>query len=475
MLPLVEFPELVQHYAPHFQSVFSADAWVEFERYVSGLIVSENKTIEGINRLFVNESRNQSSLNRLLTQSPFELRALNQARLELLAGLEGTQMKPQGVFSLDDTLLIHYGEHFEQIATLWDHVSESYVKAHNLVTLHYSDDETDYPALFELWKPVDLEQLEQGLLAAAIPLKEAKQSLKTEAPHQWREYLLGVWRRRQKQHPELTALYDSKLHMGERLLQEWGEAHPDWKLPVAFDNWYTQPGFCQYLDQTLHWPYVGALADNDELVLQRGKKSVAQFAADLKQEHLAAVKDHQPGVFQPISIHYKGKKEHYYSYCETHRLKDFGRLRLVINHRQKDLSDTPVCLIANRLHWRAPGITRIYRHRWPVEVYHEEGKAEGLDQYQLRDFDGVQRHVALVAVVYSLLRAAQHDLTLRGKLQRQLKLQLDANDGGSAAFWQRVTQAQSLWSLAVFISAGLSQQQSLRTILAPLLRAVCAL
>jgi len=475
MLPLVEFPELVQHYAPQFAHVFSPEAWVEFERYLSGLIVSENKTIEGINRLFVHESRNQSSLNRLLTQSPFELNTLNQARLDLLAALPGTQMKPHGVFSLDDTLLIHYGEHFEQIAKLWDHVSQSYVWAHNLVTLHYSDDDTDYPVLFQVWKPADLEQLEQGLRAADIPLKDAKQPLKMEAPHKWREYLLGVWRRRQKQHPELAALYDSKLRMGEHMLQQWGEAHPDLKLPVAFDNWYTQPGFCHYLDQTLQWPYVGALADNDEVVLKRGTEPVAQFADELKQEHLKTIEHHQPGVFQPIRIHYGGMKERYYSYCETHRLKDFGRLRLVINHRQADLSDAPVCLIANRLHWRAPGITRIYRHRWPVEVYHEEGKAEGLDQYQLRDFSGMQRHVALVAVVYSLLRAAQHDPTLQGKLQRQLKFQLEADQRGSAAYWRRVTQAQSLWSLAAFISAGLSQGQSLRALMAPLLRAVCAI
>ncbi len=62
MFPLVEFPTLVQHYAPFFQEVFSAEAFIEFKRYVSGLIVSENKTVDGINRLFVNESRNQSSL-----------------------------------------------------------------------------------------------------------------------------------------------------------------------------------------------------------------------------------------------------------------------------------------------------------------------------------------------------------------------------------------------------------------------------
>ncbi|MFN3742962.1 MAG: hypothetical protein ACK4VW_09915 [Anaerolineales bacterium] len=79
MFPLVEFPELVEHYAPFFREVFSAEAFIEFKRYISGLIVSENKTVDGINRLCVMESRNQSSLNRWLTQSSFSLEALNQA------------------------------------------------------------------------------------------------------------------------------------------------------------------------------------------------------------------------------------------------------------------------------------------------------------------------------------------------------------------------------------------------------------
>src|SRR5574341_1622323 len=113
MFPLVEFPELVQHYAPFFKDVFSAEAFVEFERYISGLIVSENKTVDGINRLFVMESRNQSSLNRLMTESPFSLAALNQGRLGILASLPATRMKPKGVLSVDDTLLTHYGQDFE--------------------------------------------------------------------------------------------------------------------------------------------------------------------------------------------------------------------------------------------------------------------------------------------------------------------------------------------------------------------------
>jgi hypothetical protein len=254
MFPLVEFPELVQHYAPFFSQVFSAEAFIEFERYISGLIVSENKTVDGINRLFVIESRNQSSLNRLLTESPYSLEALNQARLGLLANLPGTQMKPKGVFSVDDTLLIHFGQDFEQITKLWDHVFGTYVWAHDLVTIHYSDDETDYPVLFELWEPVDLEKLEKGIRAAGIPLKASKEAFKETDPQKWRGYLLGVWRRRQKSHSELQELYDSKLIMVEKLLQQWVESHPGEDRPVTFDNWFTQPAFCRFLDQTLMLP-----------------------------------------------------------------------------------------------------------------------------------------------------------------------------------------------------------------------------
>ena len=105
MLPLVEYPEIVKHYAPAFREIFSAEAYIEFQRYISGLIVCHNKTVDGINRLVVVENRNQSSLNRLLTRSPFSLRAVNRARLRMLSELDGTRMKAKGVLSIDDTLL----------------------------------------------------------------------------------------------------------------------------------------------------------------------------------------------------------------------------------------------------------------------------------------------------------------------------------------------------------------------------------
>ena len=468
MLPLVDIPEIVQHYAPFFTAVFSPAALEQFQRYLSGLIVSENKTVDGINRLFVVNTRNQSSLNRLLRESPFSVDAVNQARLALLGSLAGTQIKREGVISVDDTLLAHYGQHFEKIAKLFDPVSQSYVWAHNLVNLHYSDDTTDYPLAFQLWEPAEVEALEAGLKAAGVRLRASKYALQHRDPVKWRAYLVGVWARHQ-QDPEVQKVYQSKLLIAQQLLADFFTKHPHLRyLPVTFDAWDTQAPFCRFLSDHLRVAYVGTLKGDAEVVLADGKKRLEAFADHLKEEHLQAVKEGQAPVFQPTTIPYKGQKETYYSYCHTHRLKGFGRLRLVINYQQQDLSDTPRFFISNRLPWHAATRTRIRRHRWPVEVYHEEGKADGLGQYQLRDFEAIGKHVALVAVTYSLLRAAPHDQVLLRRLRQNVHSTLE----GSAGSCRRNTQAQALWALACFIQTALAQGQTLKQAMHPLLTAV---
>ena len=142
----------------------------------------------------------------------------------------------------------------------------------------------------------------------------------------------------------------------------------------------------------------------------------------------------------------------------------------MINHRHQDLSDSAIFFISNRLTWTAKGITRIRRHRWPVEVYHEEGKADGLDQYQVRDFEAIGKHIALVAVTYSLLRAAPHDTALLHSLHRTVQTTLDSSAGAV----RRNTPAQALWALAGLIQTGLAQDQTLKQVMQPILAAVAS-
>ena len=98
--------------------VFSAEAFIEFERYISGL-----------DRVGKQDGRwDQPAVCRRKPQSEFAEPPADRKSL-LAGGLEpgpawpvgqsaGTRLKPKGVLSVDDTLLTHYGQDFEQIAQL---------------------------------------------------------------------------------------------------------------------------------------------------------------------------------------------------------------------------------------------------------------------------------------------------------------------------------------------------------------------
>jgi hypothetical protein len=62
MYLIIEQPKIVEHYAQYYAKIFSPAALIQFARYISGLLVLENKSVEGINRLCVFESRNYTEL-----------------------------------------------------------------------------------------------------------------------------------------------------------------------------------------------------------------------------------------------------------------------------------------------------------------------------------------------------------------------------------------------------------------------------
>ena len=175
-------------------------------------------------------------------------------------------------------------------------------------------------------------------------------------------------------------------------------------------------------------------------------------------------------VFFKTTIPYKGKKEVYYTYCKTHTIKGFGKQKLLISFNKADLSGEPKYYISNRLHWQASGISRIRRHRWPVEVFHEEGKAEGLDKYQLRNKRAIKRHIACVLLVYSILQCARHDARLLNKLQTNIKL--DEMIDGSLAYWRRLSKAHAFKALVFWIFMTFKQGQSIEQVLKPLMNSI---
>ena len=467
MLPIVKIPELVKHYTASFKSDFSPASFEYFQKYLSGIILSDNKTVESLNRLFVLQPRNQSNFNRFLNEHNYDLNQINETRITMLQTNERTQFKNNkngGVLMFDDTLLEHYGRKMDYISYIWDHVNHSYVLAHNLVSFYYSDDQTAYPLDFKFKIPVDVEVLEKALKENKVNLNEEKQKNKKEKEKEWRQYLLRRWGDYQYKKPALQKAYQSKLNLALNMLTAFKEKNPELKMPVTFDSWFTKPDFCKYIDKQLKLAYVGALSTKERVILKEGKQvKLSEFIESLNKAHTL-----EENVFEKTPIKYKGRKLVYYCYCKVHRIKNFGKKLLMISYDNEDRTGKARCFICNRHHWHASRIARISRHRWPIEEYHEEGKAQGLDQYQLRNFKAIQRHVAFINVVYSILELARNDDPFLRQLQDNFKEGLKE----TLAHWRRKICAQNLLSFVEFVILSLKNGLSLEEIFKPFEEAI---
>jgi hypothetical protein len=107
-----------------------------------------------------------------------------------------------------------------------------------------------------------------GLTAAGVPSRPSKLARKAHAPKTWRHAWHGLWRRHQPQ-PAVENLSPRKWLLAPQLRREFCKAHPQHKLPVPFDTWYTQPALCRVLDNPLKVPYVGTLARDTLVMLQQ--------------------------------------------------------------------------------------------------------------------------------------------------------------------------------------------------------------
>ena len=101
-MPLVtDPPEQLCTALEPYRKHFGAPAFEHFQTYVCGLIVSENLTVEGINRSFVHR-RHPSSLNRFVTRGIWNADEVNRERVKTLK-VEG-DLQGKGWLVLDDTL-----------------------------------------------------------------------------------------------------------------------------------------------------------------------------------------------------------------------------------------------------------------------------------------------------------------------------------------------------------------------------------
>ena len=457
MMLMVDFPSIVKKYAPHFEHCFSPEGFEHFKKAVSGFIVSDNKTLEAINRMFVHSPRHQASFNKFFNRQNFDLEQVNRVRLDMLQGGTGTCFKHKGVLSVDSSLLKHYGRHFDNIYYHFDYVHKCYRWSHDLVTLHYSDDLTDYPVVYRMWEPPDWEAVAVYLRENGFEINAQHWDNRHSQPQKWRNYIRARYKKGRKQHPGVTDIYKTKNLIALDLVRKFCSMYPQCNFPVALDTGFTSAELCETLSGELGLDYVGTLRE-DQYVIDRDNGKEVRL-----KELVTKLRGGTSPRYnvQKTGFTYKGEKQVCYAYFANYHVRGFNKKqRLVISFLKEDLSDRPNFTVTNRLDWRPSGILRIRRHRWPVETYHQESKAEGLEKYQVRNEKAIQTYVAFVVVAYSMLKCTVHDPDLLSSIQQRLQTETDSK----LPFLRRLMKAEGLAQLIEYIFVMMKKGQSMEKI-----------
>ena len=134
-----------------FRPCFSRPQFRNFSTYILGLVACEGrKNIDAINRCFV-DARDQSTLNRFLTSSPWSLQRLEAERLDLASENLRVREGSTGTLIVDDTINEKTGKHREEAGYHYDSVEGKPVWGHGLVTSHYVNGEAEYPVRLGLY------------------------------------------------------------------------------------------------------------------------------------------------------------------------------------------------------------------------------------------------------------------------------------------------------------------------------------
>lgn len=135
-------PKVLVNNLKYFKKALTKPQYSNLKKYTTGLIVSENKTIQEINKCFV-DPKNQSSLNRFITQPKWSSDDVNKLRLEIFEKKVGT--KKSGFNVIDDTLAHKTGTKMEGVGYHYDTQIGKPALGHNILTTHYIDEQCGIP------------------------------------------------------------------------------------------------------------------------------------------------------------------------------------------------------------------------------------------------------------------------------------------------------------------------------------------
>ena len=139
-LPIKEAPARFKALLSFYKKCFTKPQYRNFRDFVLGLIVSDNKTIQEINDCF--GRTDQSSLNRFLTESPWDPLRINNKRI---SQIKSKHKIKKGIFICDPTFLQKFGKKMEFANYHYSGMTKEEEWGYFLVNSFFTDGNAEFP------------------------------------------------------------------------------------------------------------------------------------------------------------------------------------------------------------------------------------------------------------------------------------------------------------------------------------------
>lgn len=386
MLPIVEVPETIMNGFAGYRDVFCRDEGFDHvSRYVTGLIISPNKTLQGIYDLQYWDGKKPG--RRSMHESVFESGWGSDKLMQRHRAIVAPDHRGRGreVISLDWTFSHHdRGSEIYGNTKSYDYVEGRTGQFQTLVTAVVSNN-TLIDGLDVVVQEPSRQKEEMAYLSTTV--EEGYEQMESVS-NRLLELLHHL-----KHEREYKKRTEIALELVKQIEQECNFPEANY----AFDNGVLSLELTRFIETCgKHW--VTELECSRNIQWRGDWVRVDALGAKLREKHSEGFR------------HYKvrcrnGEVKEYWAYTKVVRLKRYGRKRLVIVHETEDLSDPPRFLLTDANHWNSGRTIQTWSYRWACEVFHEFTKqVTGLESSQVRKEEAVKRHFRLSCVSQSLIQ-----------------------------------------------------------------------
>lgn len=339
-LPIVCIPPVLNRLFKPYSELFTKPQFKHFKRLVTGLIVSENKTLQEVNDAF--GERDQSNLDRFVRESPWNPEELNLVRLTQIKNT--LPLRKKGILIEDESLLHKTGRKMELAGMHRSGVTKQLEWGHMVVNSFYTDtDDNSFPVRTDVY----------------VREKDCK-----------------------------------KHQIGFKTKREIAIGHMDYALKaglpiglVIADANYEGSDFTNEI-KSRGLDFIVGVRTSTKISIDRQKRvSISDYLNTLTDMDFTAL--------------LKPDKAYFYHIRKV-SIREIGCVKLIISYAYGD-EENIKCSITN-LEDDNETIIKLLVKRWEIECFHRDAKQHlGLESYQVRKGRGMQIVALAILTAYTLV------------------------------------------------------------------------